>query len=642
VQTKEEMRRIIDSQHPIDPPGSMGYLDPKDDEDTMARREITYNPGFLKLFDEVITNSVDHSKRPEGKHLDTIKVEIDRSTGIISVYDNGGIPVEHLAEYDEYVPSLVFGYLRSGSNFDDNEDSEGAGQNGEGASLTNIFSTKFTVETCDGKKRFKQTWTKNMMEKTKPSIVEVDSKGYTRVTYTPDYEHLGVTLDDDNYAKLVKRVWDIAGCNSRLKIYLNDERIVIKSFGDYVAMYGQDYEIDETDKWTVAVTHSDDGFQHISFVNSTETIQGGTHVYYVWSQIVDHLRTYIKKKHKIEVKPTEISQHLRVFINATIVNPRYDSQTKETLMTEVREYKTSWKPSEKFIAKIIKSDIITRVLESAAAKERMLEERELAKMNKTSDKFNLRKIVKLQDAQLAEKKPERCILFLTEGDSAAAAGKSTGDRDTMGFLSLRGVPLNIANADVARITANVEFFNIMAAMGLKIGVKVTSIKQLRYSMLGIMTDADHDGAGHITGLLISNLHRFWPELFCAPLNVIHRFVTPAVKVTLKGKTKRVIPFYEEIDFKRWAQENKDEKFTFKYYKGLATSGNDEFAEYLKNINEHLIQVRIEDKSDSDIIELVFGKQDGAADRRKVWLNLTEQLDSSAADGDPIDRELDLV
>lgn len=592
-----------------------------DGPEKMAKYPVTWNPGLLKMFDEIISNAVDHSKRPQGKHLDTIKVEINRTTGEMIVWDNGGIPVEMHSDHKIYVPTLIFGHLLSGENFDDDNDSVVTGQNGEGASLTNIFSTSFCVETCDGKKRFKQTWTKNMMDATKPAIIEVDSdKGFTRITFMPDYARLDTSLDDGNFSKIVKRIYDIAGCNPQLKIHLNGKRIQIKSFKDFVAMFTPKFEYDENENWQIGVAHSDDGFAHVSYVNTTETVQGGTHIPYVSYQIADKLRAFIKKKHKVEVKPTEIIAHMRLFINATIVRPRYDSQTKENLITEAKEYKTSWECSDKFINQIIKSDIIQAVLDWAAAKEKMIEAKQLRELNKDANKFNIRKIIKLQDANLAGKEPEKCILFLTEGDSAAKAGKSTGDRDTMGFLALRGVPLNVSNAEITKVAANVEFFNFMAAMGLKIGETVKSARQLRYSMIGIMTDADHDGAGHITGLLISNIHHFWPELFT--LGIVHRFVTPAVKVWVTGH-KKPVSYYEEMDFKAWVEKNPDAKFKFKYYKGLATSQSEEFKEYLDNIDDHLIKICIEQPEDSSVIDLVFGKSSGAADRRKEWLQLTD-------------------
>lgn len=217
-------------------------------------------------------------------------------------------------------------------------------------------------------------------------------------------------------------------------------------------------------------------------------------------------------------------------------------------------------------------------------------------------------------------------------NSAAKAGKSTGDRDTMGFLALRGVPINIQSAEnllrkkknkdgKEEVSENVEFKNIMIAMGLKIGEPIKSVTQLRYSKLCIMTDADHDGAGHITGLLINNFFRFWPELFT--LGVMHRFVTPLVKVWNKGN-KNPQAFYDEHEFKAWFDSTENAaKFPMKYYKGLATSTAVEFKEYLDKINDHLIMLNIEDETDSGVIDLVFGKTSGAADRRKEWLNLTE-------------------
>lgn len=641
IETK--YRRLSDVEHVLLRPGRyIGSVKPKTamswlyEPDAqrplpMVQREATWNPGFIKLFDEIISNSVDFSKTPEGKRLDTIKVDVDRANGTISVYDNGGIPVVLHSEYDEYIPSLIFGYLRSGSNFDDRDDSDLTGQNGEGASLTNIFSTSFTVETSDGKKRFKQTWTKNMMEKTTPQIIETEGKGYTRITYTPDYAHLDTKLDDDNYAKIVKRVYDVAGCNPRLKVYLNGERIKINSFKDYVGMFVDAFEYDENKDWQIAVTKSEDGFQHVAFVNSTETIQGGTHVSYVVYQIAHRLREYFKKKHKVDVKPTDIFAHMRLFINARIINPRYDSQTKENLMTEPKEYRTSWSPDEKFIQRIIKSDIIEKVLEWVAAKEHAANMAKLKSMNKEADKFNPRRIIKLQDANLAGKEPEKCILFLAEGDSAAKPAKGSGDRDTMGFLALRGVPLNFAKASPEKIAANKETFNIMAAMGLKIGEKVKSISQLRYGKLATMTDADHDGAGHITGLIISNLYYFWPELF--EMGVIHRFVTPLVRVWPSGKNKQELQFFEEHEYKTWRAANPDFKGSMKYYKGLGTSEEEDFPEYFTDINKHLIKLSIEQPEDSEVIGLVFNKGAGSADRRKKWLALTE-------DGDDLDIDID--
>src|SRR5690606_33385654 len=130
---------------------------------------------------EIISNSADFSKTPEGKHVNKIEVTVDPTTGTISVYDNGGIPVVKHSEYDQYVPDMIFGELRSGSNFDDDEDSVTTGQNGEGSTLTNIFSTEFIVDTADGKNRFLCGYYDNLHRRDTPKISKT-SKNYTKIT----------------------------------------------------------------------------------------------------------------------------------------------------------------------------------------------------------------------------------------------------------------------------------------------------------------------------------------------------------------------------------------------------------------------------------------------------------------------------
>lgn len=605
----------------------------------MHRTELTWNPGFIKMFDEIITNAVDHSKRPEGKHLDTIKVDIDRATGRISVQDNGGIPVVKHKEYDEYVPTMIFGYLRSGSNFndDDGTDDTGAGQNGEGSTLTNIFSTDFTVATCDGKKKFKQTWSANMKTVGKPAVASCSDHGFTVISYIPDYKRLELELSDTNYAKIVKRVWDVAGCNPTLKVFLNGTRIKIDTFKDYVKLYADEFEYEDTPDWQIGITRSDEGFKHVSFVNTTETLQGGTHIDYVGGQIIDAIRAFLLKKHKVDVKPNEIKQHMRLFINATIVRPRYDSQTKENLTSEIRDYKTSWTPSVKFIERILKSPIIESIVAWVEAKA-MQRDLELQKQkSKDLNKLKPKRIEKLDDAALAGKEPLRCMIFMTEGDSARTPIINNRDPKTMGALALRGKPQNANSVTLKKLmgistskgsdgkdkteSTQTEFANILIALGLQVGKKVTKLSELRYGKIVITADADEDGH-HIAGLLVSNLYRFWPELF--ELGAIYRFYTPIVKVWVKGK-KEPISFEKDVDYHAWlaVAANAANVKQFKYFKGLGTSTDADFAVYLADPNAHMVKLTIDDARDGETINLVFGKEEGSSDKRKDWLKISE-------------------
>ena len=599
----------------ITPHTSVEYVPNTDSK--MIQREVTYNPGFLKLFDEVISNSADHSKRQEGKNLDTIKVDIDKLAGVISIYDNGGIPVIKHSEYDQWIPEMIF-ELRSGSNFDDSDETMVTGQNGEGAALTNIFSHEFVIETCDGSNKFKMVFKDHSQDRREPKVTPVEgTKGYTKITYKPDFDKLGMTaFDDDNYSMLVTRVYQVAAVNPHLKVYINGSRIQTKSFKDYIEMFGPEdfeYVYDENLNWKVGISSSAEGFQHVSFVNGTHTKIGGTHINYVTNQICDALRAFIKKKHKVDVKPSDLKQHLMLFIDAQIVNPRYSSQTKEDLITEVKDYKTSWSLPDKILNKLVKSSIVQSVLDWAQAKAMQEEMKELRKLNKETSKADPRRVPKFSDA-LERKQRDKCILFLTEGDSA---GKSVqagrGKNPYIGSFPLKGKPLNVRDmASYKKVLENEEIKKILTIIGLNIGEKVTSVSALRFGKIAFTTDADVDGA-HISGLLMNLFEHFWPELF--DLGVIHIFRTPLLKVNLKGK--KVLEFFTEREFKDWQDSTKEKNWSFKYYKGLGTSSASEFRNYFENMENYLFQFTLNEKDDRDAIDLAFNHE--RANDRKEWL-----------------------
>lgn len=625
---ESKFRKLTDVEHVLLRPNRyIGTINPHQAvtwavvDGKMKKQELTWNPGFLKMFDEIITNAVDHSKRPEGSSLDSIRVTVDRKSGEITVVDNGGIPVVVHADYNEHLPTMLFGYLRSGSNFDDDseEDNTGSGQNGEGASLVNVFSTKFTVKTCDGKKRFSQTWTENMMKAGKPTIIEIDeAKGFTEITYLPDYEHLKMTLDDGNYAKLVKRVYDVAGCNPKIKIYLNGERIQIKSFKDYIGMYTETFEYDDNLDWQVAVAASDDGFEHVSFVNTTETTIGGTHVYYVWSQIANKLREYIVKKHKIDVKPTEIQAHMQVFINARIDRPRYNSQTKEDLVTEVKAYKTSWAPSDKFIKRVIEAGVVDRVLLWAEAKAKAEEMKKLRELNKDISKADPRRVDKFSDA-MEDDDRHLCELYLCEGDSARKSiHEARGKNPYIGSFALKGKVLNVMDREMSKILGgkgedgNKEIMSILKITGLKLGVPVKSIKELRFGKICIFTDSDLDGF-HIRSLLKNFFAYFWPELF--ELGVIYMMNSPLVIATTKGKDQKQFEFSTDHDYEEWAKTAP--KHDAERFKGLGTFETPQMKKVLEARSRYLS--RVEKLEDADMKGLKLAFSGSQADERKIWL-----------------------
>lgn len=618
---EQKFKKLSEVEHVLLRPGRyIGAVAPHTEETfvfnmaekSMIKMEVTYNPGFVKLFDEVISNSVDHSKRPEGKNLDIIRVDVDPDKGEISIYDNGGIPVVKHAEYNQWVPEMIF-ELRAGSNFDDDDQAMLTGQNGEGAALTNIFSNKFVVETCDGKNKFKMVFEDNSQNRHEPIITPAAGlKGYTRITYTHDFEKLGCEMTDDNLLMLLKRVVDVAGVNPHLKVYWNGERIPTRSFKDYVELYvGEaDYAYDETEHWRVAVSGSDDGsFQHVSFVNGTQTKTGGTHILYAGMQIWEAIRAHIKKKHKVDVKPSELRQHMTLYLDCNIVNPRYSSQTKEDLITEASNYKTSWMVPEKMIKRIVQSTMIQSILDWVEAKAKQQELQELRKLNKEVGKVDPRRVDKFSDA-IEKKDRVKCELYMAEGDSARKSIQEVrGKNPYIGSIALRGKILNVTDCAISDILGNAQIAALMTVIGLKIGEPVKSVNDLRFGKIVTMTDQDLDGH-HIFGLSCNFFARFWPELF--ELGVIYKLTTPLVIAKTKNEE---FEFFNDIEYETWAKSAP--KHTFERFKGLGTFTNAEFRKVISNREKYLTQVTPLEAADLASINLAFSGSE--ADSRKEWL-----------------------
>lgn len=575
----------------------------------MVKREISYIPAFVKIFSEILDNAIDEGKRAPDI-LNQIKIEIKDNE--ISISDNGrGIPVEIHEQTGLYIAETVFSNLRAGSNFNDDEDQSLIGTNGVGSTLTNVLSSNFRIESCDGKKKLTQDFWDGMRERSEPKIKD-SAKNGTKITFVPDYEFFKLqSLDQDHIYKIEKKIIDAAANNLNIKFYFNGDLIKFKSFDDYVALYSDEYLTDSNDDWKIGITSSD-GFDQISFINSVETYQGGTHVDYVTNQITTKLREFFKKKHKVDVKPSDIKNHIRIFISANINRPRFSSQTKENLISPSSEWKTAWTVSDKFIKNLLKTEVVQSVLDWVSAKEKAQLMAELRKTNKNIDKNDPKSVDKFHDA--TTKNRQEALLFIVEGDSALSGVLSGRDTKTMGAFPLRGKPINVTPMDLKDILENKEFKNIMTITGLQFGVEVANISDLRFGKIILTSDADLDGFS-IRGLLINAFYKFWPELF--KLGMIGILNTPIVKVFLG---KQVIPFYNLDNFEIWKTQNADKNFTTKYFKGLGTSSSKEWKEYLSNI-ENNIDILELDETNLEIFNLLFSKDVGMSDKRKEWLNI---------------------
>ena len=619
IYTKKELH-----QHILDRPDSYigstkettEYRFVYDEENKkIVKKIIEYNPGMIKIFDEILVNAIDQTVRESSTNI--IKVDFDQLKNQITVFNNGtGLPIVKHKEYGIYIPELLFGNLLTSSNYDDTQKRIVGGMNGLGAKCANLFSTKFIIETVDANKKlyYKQEFKNNMYIKSEPIIKPYNLKPFTRITYVPDQKRLG-KITDDTLQLLKKRVIDTTATTSKnVSVYLNGEKIKEKDFLSYISYYTEhkfvhEHFSKENMSWDVAVALYDN-YEQVSFVNGIDTYQGGKHVDHIINQLTKKISNFIEeKKNTKDVKTSYIKDRIFVFVRATIVNPNFTSQTKEYLSTNSKDFGISVQLSDVFINKFLKSGIIDQVMSFVNFKN----EKALAKNNNTTRKTKLN-IPKLDDANYAgSNKSKMCTLILTEGDSAktfAISGLSIIGRDHYGVFPLRGKLLNVREATQQQLLKNEETNNLKKIIGLQHGKKYQNVDGLRYGKIMLLTDADVDGF-HISGLVMNFFHVFWPELLEIP-GFITSMKTPIMKA---GK----FDFYSQNEYEKWKKTIPDiSKYNIKYYKGLGTSTSSEAKDLFKKLDKNKINYTSENKKSTDnAMILAFEKK--KADDRKVWL-----------------------
>jgi DNA topoisomerase-2 len=613
------------------------------DSQKMVHRTLKFNPGLFKLFDESIVNAYDEyirSSMTEGrtpvKHIDVVAQAVDGVFTIKVKNDGDGIPVEVHPVEKVYVPELMFGNLLTSSNYNKEEEKITGGKNGLGIKLANIFSSVFKIHVHDPKSKqsYSQAWRNNMEVCEKPVIKKSSStKGYVEVEFTPDLGRFGYTdgkLSKDMEDIIYTRTIEIAALiGKNVKVSFNGSEVKVDTFEKLVKLF-LDEEAEKSyayeragDRWEVAAVLTSSLFseevgtpesRHVSFVNSVNTYNGGKHVEYVAKQILESLCEVAAKKKKLTLKPSQLKDHVTFFINSTIVNPSFSSQSKQTLTTAASKFGSLPKFTDKIINGLVKAGILEEavaIMEAKLGKD--------AKKTDGSKKKTIRGLPKLEDALWAGTgKSAECTLILTEGDSAATsaiAGLKVVGRERWGVFPLKGKLLNVKDISREKFNGNEELTNIKKILGLEQNKKYTSAADLRYGRVMIMSDQDVDGF-HIRGLLMNLFHTEWPTLM--QVGFICTIMTPLVKMSKgTGANAEVLCFYNEAEVEAWSAQVGEEaarKYKSKYYKGLGTSTPAEAREWFEDLKE----IKYEwDGKTNDSLELAFNKK--RADDRKEWL-----------------------
>ena len=647
----KQYQKKTDRQHILDNPDTyIGSVENVDadmwvfDEETqkIKLKTIEYIPGLYKLFDEGIVNCRDHvirmiqSKMIEKKFVTHIDIDINEDGTITLTNDGNGIDVAKHPEYDIWIPEMIFGHLRTSTNYNKDEKKIVGGKNGFGFKLVLIWSQYGKVETVDHIRGLKyvQEFRKNLDEICPPTITKCSSKPYTKVTFKPDYTRLGIQgLTPDMLALLKKRVYDIGAVTDhsikKIKINYNNIVLPVKNFQQYIDLYigNKDenkrvYEMPD-ERWEYAVslspTHE---FIQVSFVNGICTFKGGKHVEYITGQITRKLCDYIEKKKKIKVNANSIKEQLILFLRCDVENPSFDSQTKDFMNTPSAKFGSSCSVSDAFIEKVAKMGVMDLACSLTEAKEN-----KLAKKTDGSKTKTIRGINNFIDANLSGTTQSKdCILILCEGLSAMSgivSGLSSDDRNTIGIYPLKGKLLNVRGEQIKKISENKEITDIKKILGLETGKVYNNIQDvyqhLRYGKIMYMTDQDLDGS-HIKGLCINLFHSEWASLIKIP-GFLSFMNTPILRAK---KGSQTLLFYNDGEYETWKQslgQNGTHGWTIKYFKGLGTSTSAEFKEYFAN--KKIVDFVYDETSD-DVIDKIFNKK--RADDRKEWL---ENYDKNA-------------
>jgi DNA topoisomerase-2 len=617
---------------------------------SIVQRAIHYIPGLYKLFDEGAVNSRDHFVRQEQAIRDAkpnalpvtcIEFEISEDGTISITNDGNGIDVAQHPDHKLWIPEMIFGHLRTSTNYDENKKEKiVGGKNGFGFKLVLIWSSWGRVETVDHVRGLKyiQEFKNNLDEICPPKITKcTTTKPYTKVSFRPDYARFGIEgLTPDMRALFEKRIYDIAAITDKsVKVKYNGALIPVKHFQQYIDLYigakGETKRIYEAPdpRWEYVVSLAPNGeFQHVSFVNGIYTQKGGKHVEYIMNQIVRKLTEYIKTKKKVDVKPTTIKEQLAIFLRCDIDNPSFSSQSKDEMGTAVASFGSTCKVSDEFVEKLAKMG----VMDAACALTEVKENKAAKKTDGTKTR-TIRGIPKLIDANFAgTEKSAQCTIIFCEGDSAKAgivSGLSREDRNLIGVYPMKGKMMNTRGEAVKKVAENHEIMEIKQILGLEVGRKYTpdDVKyRLRYGKVLFMTDQDLDGS-HIKGLGINLFQNEWASLTEIP-GFIGFMNTPILKAK-KGTQEKV--FYNEGEYRAWKEATESmgggtvgvstathaqpSGWTTKYYKGLGTSTGKEFKEYFEH--KKIVDFTHSGEACDNAIDMVFNKK--RADDRKTWL-----------------------
>ncbi len=544
----------------------------------------TSSRGLHHLVYEIVDNSVDEAL---AGFCDQIEVTINMDNSITVLDDGRGIPVGIQKKAGIPAVEVVFTILHAGGKFGGGGYKVSGGLHGVGASVVNALSLWLEVRIYQDGKIYQQRYERGKVMYPLKVVGEcsLDKHG-TEVQFLPDPKIFEETVYDFEILRV--RLQETAFLTKDLKIILRDDREEkkekvfhyeggIQEFVTYLnrskaTIYDKVVYCEGSKDniyVEVAMQHNDSYTENIySFVNNVNTPEGGTHLAGFKNALTKTINEYARKNKLLKenednLSGEDIREGLTAIISVKIEEPQFEGQTKQKLGNSeargavdniVSEQLTYFLEQNPNAAKTIcEKSVLAQRARAAARKARDLTRRKTALEQMTLPG-------KLADC--SNKDPEKCEIFIVEGDSAGGSAKTARSRDTQAILPLRGKILNVEKARLDKIYANAEIKAMITAFGTGIHDDF-DITKLRYNKIIIMTDADVDGA-HISTLMLTFLYRFMPEL----IRQGHVYLAQPPLYKLE-KNKRIWYAYSDDELNQILKEvGRDNNNKIQRYKGL--------------------------------------------------------------------------
>ena len=582
----------------------------------------TSSRGLHHLVYEIVDNAVDEAL---AGFCDTIHVTINPDNSV-TVTDNGrGIPVGINHKSGLPAVEVVFTVLHAGGKFGGGGYKVSGGLHGVGASVVNALSVWLEVEICHEGKVYRQRYERGKVAKKLEVIGECEpGKTGTKVTFLPDGEIFETTIFD--YSILQQRFREMAFLTKGLKIVLRDERPQepiektfhyeggIKEFVEYLnrsttPLYEQIIYCEgivNNVSVEVAMQHNDSYNENsYGFVNNITTPEGGTHIVGFRNALTKTFNDYARKNKLLKdnepnLTGEDIREGLTAIISVKIEDPQFEGQTKQKLGNSEARGAVDNVVSEQLQIFLEQNPQVAKVtveksVMAQRAREAARKARDLTRRKSALDGMSLPG--KLADC--SDKNPEKCEIYIVEGDSAGGSAKTARDRATQAILPLRGKILNVEKARLDRIYGNAEIKAMITAFGTGIHEDF-DISKLRYHKIIIMTDADVDGA-HISTLLLTFMYRFMPDLIKE--GYVYLAQPPLYKLE---RNKKVWYAYSDEELDSILQEvGRDNNNKIQRYKGLGEMDAEQLWDTTMDPQHRiLLRVTMDDETTSEL-DLTF-------------------------------------